>query len=540
MFVKLTKSKNYQYLQIVESYRQDGKSRHKTIASLGRLDLLLQDDQLKKIAHRLLEISGEDKPFSIEDLTEIKRLKYGHIVYEKIFKSLKIGNILQTIDQESKSKFDLADNIFYLIINRLLTPSSKKKAFELKDDFKQIAKPKNLQHIYRSLDKLGDNKDRIESDLYLAQNDLFKMSLSVVFYDVTTFHFESVKNDKLRDFGFSKAGKFNEVQVVMGLLVNQKGQPIGFDLFPGNTFEGGTLVKALEKLKQRFQISKVIVVADKGMNSKSNLHLIKQAGFDYIVSSRIKTASKSIKDQIFDLESYEHTTDPKTGEVLMSYKKLENTIKYKDTDKVNHEWKDNIVISWSSKRAQLDAKKRKRMIQRAESMVDNKTANVTRKNGAARYLKVDQDAKASEIDNEKIKNDSKWDGYYAVQYSGKELTHNQIMENYHQLWKIEESFRVMKTTMDTRPIFHWTPKRITGHFVMCFLAFAMERKLELRLSNNNINLSPQKIKEALLSLQVSEVEHNEKRFYLKGKHSKDAGKIMRAMKIAPIKNLTTV
>lgn len=542
MFVKVNKSKNHTYLQLVESYRSEGKVKHRVAYNFGRLDLLLESGELAKIATKLLVLSQAETR-SVLELEEKNRLIYGHIVYQRLWNRLSIGSLLTPLLKKSKIRFPLESTLQYLVYNRLLNPVSKYKAYQIRNQYYGIDQQISQQHLYRSLDFLAKHKLSIEQHLYQRQKDLFHLKLDVIFYDVTTFHFESQVSDELRDFGFSKANKINEVQVVMGLLVNQEGRPIGYELFQGNTFEGHTLVKSLQKLNERFQINKVIIVADKGMHSKNNLHLIRLAGFDYIVSSKIKGASKKIKEAVLDQSDYQHTLDPKTGEVLYSYKSIDNEFVYVESDeetkkKTKYPYRDKIIVSWSSKRASLDKKKRERLLEKAQQRLEKGPTKMNHKKGAKRYLKTNQDSQITGLDLEKVQSDAQWDGYYAVQYSGEKLNHKQVLEQYHFLWKIEESFRVMKSTMKTRPIFHWTPERIKGHFMLCFIAFLLERTLEIKLKNNHINLSPQEIKEALNSLQVSELELRQEVFYVKSNASKEAKKILRALKIKPLNNVT--
>ena len=539
MFIKITKSKNYKYLQIVESYRENGSIKHRVLFNLGRLDLLNKNSQLANIGKKLLELTGH-KVDLIDDMKEHSRVIYGHIVYRKLWDRFDFKDVILSLKKQTKINFALDEIIYYLVINRLLAPSSKKRAYERQGNYYKIQQNIQLQHIYRSLDFLSDNKEQIEKYIYNRQLNLFNIKVDVVFYDVTTFNYESNDADELRDFGFSKANKINEVQVVLGLLINSEGRPIGYELFEGNISETKTLLKSIEKISKRYKINKVVIVADKAMHSKSNLHMIRQAGYDYIVSSKIMNASSQIKEAIFDESGYHHKIDEQSGEIIYSYKDIPNKFTYKDEQGRTYEYEDRLIISWSEERAKKDYKKQQRLIQRAQKLVEGKNKTLVQKKGAKRYLKTDTVAKITALDHDKIEQDAKWHGYYAVQYSGNKLTHQQVMEQYHQLWKIEESFRIMKSTMRTRPIFHWTPKRIKGHFMLCYIAFVLERTLEIKLRRNGVELSAEQIKDHLNTLQLSEIHLNDKRFYLKSKNSSQASKILRALKIKPFKNIVEI
>ncbi|RMG77438.1 MAG: IS1634 family transposase [Bacteroidetes bacterium] len=538
MFIKVTKSKNYHYLQIVESYREGGKTRHRVLFNLGRFEKLSGNQQLLSLGKRLLKLGGQ--PVEPLELEEETRLCYGHKVYQKLWDKFQLSKILTQVSRTNRIRFDLCAVIFYLVVERLLSPSSKYASWQNQAAYLDLPQDIPLQHIYRSLDVLAQRKELIEQELFKRHRTLFNMKVDVVFYDVTTFHFESNHADELRDFGFSKAGKFNEVQVVMGLLVDKEGRPIGYELFEGNVFDGKTLVKALKILKERFEIRKLILVADKGLNSGANLHLIKQAGYEYVVSCRLKNESKKIKETALNQQDFQVVrADKITGAVTFQYKIIaEHNIQYKDEQGIKHTLKDNIVVTWSAKRAKRDRLKRQRLIEKAQQMIEQgKIPN--NKKGAKKYLLTQGKEKVQGMDEEKIKKDAAWDGFYAIQYSDPNLSYDKILEHYHLLWKIEESFRVLKSTLHTRPIFHWNPKRIKGYFVLCFIAFLLERNLELILKQKNIEgFSVEKIKAALNSLQVSKILLNGQSLYIKGKHLPLATKILQALNIKALKNLS--
>lgn len=539
MFVKTTKSKNYTYLQLVESYREGGKTKHRVIAPLGRLDQLLESGSLKTIGEKLLTLN-QTPILRLEDVEETRRLCYGHLVYQVIWNRLNIGELLNKCAKDSKIQFDLEAVIFYTVIHRLLKSQSKRQAYQDWDLFYDLPSISSLQHIYRSLDFLSSKKEAIQTQLFYSRKGVYAKSIDIAFYDVTNYYFESNRSDSLRDFGFSKAGKFNEVQVVMGLFVDRFGRPIGYELFPGNTFDGQTMVAALKLLQQTFKIKKVIIVADKGLNSKQNFHLIKEAGYDYIVSARLKSLPKSLIGQVLDTQDMEiKETDELTGQPQFSWKQLDYPVSYKDEQGNWQKWTDHLLITWSAKRASKDAKDRQRQIEKAKHKLEQ-GVDLKNKKGAHRFLKMDDAAetKAIALDQDRINQDAKWDGFYGLQFSKADMSPEKVLKNYHQLWKIEESFRVLKTTMKTRPIFHWTPNRIKGHFMICFLAFMLERELELILQKKGIKISPDQLKVELNQMQLSELTVDGQKFLLKSKDTTYTNQILEALSIQKFKNLT--
>ena len=541
MFIKVNKSKNYFYLQLIKSVREGKNVKHEVIGNLGRYDLLIGNKQIADLGKKLLSLSGQTVS-SIFDMKENNRLCYGDVVYKKIWDKFKISEMFEEFLQKRRIKFNVVEVIYLMVIDRLLSPRSKLASYENQFKYINIEEVK-LEDLYKGLDFLSSLKEKIEEKLFEQHKNLFNMKVDVVFYDVTTFHFESQNADSLREFGYSKDGKYNEVQVVLGLLIDTEGRPIGYDLFPGNTFDGKTLKKSLEKIKERFSIRRLILVADKGINSAENLHLIKESGYDYIVSSKIKNSSKEFKEKIFTKDGYnvillsDDEDEKKEKKIKFKYKVIDNhKVTYRDSEGNQNELEDRLIITWTEKRAKRDRKNRERQIRKVEERI-KKNKRPDNKKGANRYISTEGELQIKGINQKQIEMDSQWDGYYGIQTSENQLVPQSIVENYHGLWKIEESFRVMKSTMKTRPVFHWTERRIKGHFVMCFLSFLIERNLEYRLKINKIEASPERIKSALNSLELSEVEIKGTKYLLKGKAEALGSKILRLYKIKPHRNL---
>ena len=506
MFVKKTYSKNNTYYSLVEGYRENGQVKHRVIAKLGT-----QDDKkaLEELAFKILKaIDSPCLPEKLTDLKELSRLNWGiSAVYKALWEKFELDAILDTVWKNRSFEFNAVHAVFLMVLGRVSHPCSKLKTFE-KQSKHFALETVSLQHLYRSLDLLADSKEEIETALFHKNRTLFNMRVDVVFYDVTTVYFESQKQDELKDFGFSKDNKLNDVQVVMGLLMNAEGRPVGFNLFPGNTFEGKTVEKALDKLKERFQIGKVIWVSDRGFCSASTFEALKTKGYEYIVGAKLKTMSVKMRKQIQDMDSYQVLQE---GEELIRYKilEVEPASKAKEGEA---EKPDRIICTWSSKRARKNKADRERLLEKARELVKN-PAKVPNKRGTRKYLKTT--TKTTGLDEEKIKADEAWDGIYGIRTNNAAMTPGEIRDAYSQLWRIEECFRVLKTNLELRPVYHWTPKRIQGHFVLCFLAFLLERTLELMLKKENIDFSVARIRDSLSALELSVVQEGEKTFLLR-------------------------
>jgi transposase len=276
----------------------------------------------------------------------------------------------------------------------------------------------------------------------------------------------------------------------------------------------------------------VIIVADRGINSKGNLNLIKEAGYGYIMASRIKGMGQAVHDAMFDKKGYTTVTDNK-GVEEFRYKVIDYINTFTDEDGKKHNLPESLVISYSPKRAKKDMKDRERLIEKAKKLLkDPEKIKASNKRGGRKYIGQDKAADpAYRLDVEKIEKDALYDGYYGIQTSEKEMSAAAVMGAYHTLWKIEESFRIMKSTMEVRPIFHWTPNRIHGHFVVCFLAFLMERKMEYLLKDekDDITASPQRIQEALNDMQLAAVTVDGKEIFIKTKQVPLSGKIFKCV-----------
>ncbi len=533
MFIKNTCAKGHNYIKLVESYRdENGITRHNVLYNFGRLDILKADKSfvtaLKKLC-QLVEVPiSEDRERIINDCSEAVIFNYGYIAYAALWEKLGIRSCFERLQQNSRIQFNLNQAAFLMAVQHLLQPRSKLATYEHQGSYYKMPELE-LQHLYRTLDKLAESKEWIEKELFDKNHLKIGQKVDVVFYDVTTFAFQSFQVDEIRNFGFSKDCKFNEVQVVMGLLIDNEGMPIGYELFPGNTFDGKTMVASLENLKKKFSINRVVIVADRGLNSKNNLNLIRDAGYGYIVASKIRSMKREIKDQILNNEGY---TDVGEG---FCYKVMEYENIFKDENKVLHRLEEHLIVSYSEKRALKDKSDRQRLINKANKLL-TRPASIEElsKRGGKKYLKSEgQKSLSWKLDAEKIENDSKFDGYYGIQTSEKNMSAEEIIEAYHTLWRIEDSFRVMKSTLEVRPVFHWNPKRIRGHFMMCFLAFMMERKLEnlILVEDDKISKSPENIREALNLMQLAMIETGEDKIYIKTRNNALGNTIFKALNL---------
>ena len=571
MFIRVVKSKNHEYIKIVENYREDGKIKQRVVANLGKVEDI-SEREAENIASKLLLLANSKKDIveyrATPQIEELDRYNYGYVVYKKLWDRFKLDSILDKLVEDREIQYEFKLVVFSMVIDRLLNPKSKLALVENKDDYFNINDNLHINHIYRSLDILAKNKIAIEEALFNQNKNLFNISTDIVFYDVTTFYYESKNENNLKKFGYSKDGKFGDVQVVMGLLIDKNGLPIGYELFSGNTFDSKTMVKVLDNLKSKFNLDKVVIVADRGLNSKINLKYIKDAGYDYLMALSIKSMSEKIKNIILDKESYRNilkTQDSEDG--LYAYKEFGyyNEVRYKeevqeDNGKSKLEnkkiiLKEMVICTYSDKRAKKDRHDRYRALDKANNIIlNNQKSSLTSTRSHKKYIKRDsKEDNCNEftmgMDWIKIKEQQRYDGFYAITTSNLDLDPIEVIQNYRNLYRIEDSFKVLKSTFNTRPIYHYKEHRIEAHFIVCFIAFMLERDLEIRLKKSKsfqkYTITPDRIKEALNALEVSKIKVDNKTLFMKSNHSnkkdklKFAKDIMRFLHIKQLKNIST-
>lgn len=515
--LQVYRSRNQVYARIVESYRVPGCKNPKTrvLQNLGRVEELeskdpgilerlrkelkenrkLEDTLRTKAMERELEELLSGNPCNSSEGLTLQNIGYG--VYKHLWDELKLDGFFDYRQKRDTSyHFALRDVVFLLLCSRLLHPSSKKQAVELQGNYFGLPEV-SLDAAYESLGCLSSLQGELEVYLNKRLSEKRERSMAVAFYDVTTFYFESVRVDDLKRFGYSKDNKVNQVQVVMGLLIDEHGIPFGYELFPGNTNDFGTLIPVMKKIRETYGITKLILTADRGLNSGKNLLWLRENGFEYVLSFKIRSAKEEVKQKILQGEYA-------TNDMGLRWR-LDSLGQKVGRGKEAVFFEDQLVITWSPKRAAKDKADRQRLMEKARKLAENPSLLKSEmKKGGKKYVQLSffEDTQIR-FDTQKAELDEAFDGYYAIQSSDKSLRGLEMVEIYHHLWKIEESFRLMKTNLEARPIFVWTKESIEGHFVLCYLALFLQRWLEQELREKGVHLSTEKIQEALRSANIS-------------------------------------
>lgn len=363
----------------------------------------------------------------------------------------------------------IQDELFrHLVLTRLCYAASKLKTTDYLYKYKGVTI--DVESIYRYLDKLdAKQKQQIQSISYQHTLKILNHEMSVVFYDVTTLYFEIEQEDELRKTGFSKEGRHQQPQIVLGLLVSQGGYPLAYEIFEGNKFEGHTMLPVIEAFKEKYKLENLVVIADAGLMSNDTLAELQQKNYHYIIGARIKNESQAIQKQIL-------STRLKNGD---------SAVLVKDEH-------SRIIISYSDSRATKDAANRKRGVDKLEKKIakGKLTKQHINNRGYNKYLKLEGQVTIS-IDKQKYKADAKWDGLKGY-CTNTQLTKDEIIENYNQLWQIEKAFRISKTDLRIRPIYHRIRRRIEAHICVAFCAYKIYKELDRQLKIKKATISAEK------------------------------------------------
>lgn len=541
--IKTTPNSPKKSVQIVESQRVDNRVIQRIIRHVGTA---MDDDELKRLrdlaeyiksklesersptvfapeflAEMAIEAkennSEEELIIDLKQLREEQRIIIGiHEIYQQIYKELGFNYSLgypQRVMAASKK-------LLQIVMARIANPSSKRESVKMLE--RDFGIQLSLQGVYEMMDKITDERiEHIKGLSFKAAQKLFQEEINVVFYDCTTLYFESFTEDEMKEFGYSKDMKFNQSQVLLALLVTTDGLPIGYDLYPGSTFEGDTLEKAIIRLEENYKISNFIFVADSALLSDDNLKLLESLNKTYIVGARIKNTKKELKTQILNFSNYQSFSH------TYSKDDSKETLAQFDFGKER-----KLYVTYSQSRAEKDKHDREKFVLKLKAKISKSKSpkELISNYGYKKFIKIQGEATLL-IDEEKMEQAAQWDGLHGIITNSKTLTAANVIEHYHQLWQIEECFRISKHDLSVRPIFHWTPNRIKAHIAICYMALTCIRYLELRVKRQYKKMSPEAIRKELLHNQISILKHIKtgQRYAIPSKTTTDLKKIYQIM-----------
>jgi len=511
MFLRQDKKKTGRtYLTIIESYRdKNGISRSKLVESIGYLDVLEKemDDPIAYYTAYAKKLDEEKKAenvynFRISADERINRdgtnkKNYGYIILSKIYHELELDRFFNNKRRHENFKFNSESIMRLLAYSRIIDPNSKKQTFEIKDYFFENF-DFSLDDVYNCLSHFSKCAEDAQRHIHQMVTKQYGRDASLIYYDVTNYYFETDKQDETRRNGWGKEGRRSPI-IQMGLAIDSKGIPMAYKTYPGNKHDSETYIPSLKQIKKEYDVKRAVVVADKGLNCGDNIVFSQALGDGYVFSQSITGGSAELKAYVLEDKGYSEPT--KEGFKKKS-RVLPVTVKVTDgVTKSGNKRKKNIlleaqkqVVFYSPKYAARAKNKRLEMLQKAADLIKDpsKYSRATHYGAAAYIENLEFDKKTGEcietakklkINEAKILEEEKYDGYYAIITSEIDESDERIIEVYRGLWRIEETFKITKSVLQTRPIFVYKDEHVGGHFLVCFIALILLRLVELRLDN---------------------------------------------------------
>ena len=572
MYLKKTyrKESGRTYLVIAQKYRHPGKkvSTDRTIKSLGYLDELKKDyddpiAHFKKVARQMTDKDNANRKVTLKINMDEELLKgirgrknLGYAAILKLYHELCLDDFFKNRARNKDFKYNTNSVMILLVISRLLSPGSKKKAYLQRSRYFERFSFK-LEDIYRALSHFATLEIELQKYLNERVTQNYGRNTKTIYYDVTNFYFEIDKADGFRKFGKAKEGRHNPI-VQMGLAMDSDGIPIHYRLFEGNKLDKETFRTVIGEVRRKYGTGRIVVVADMGVITGDNIYYLTggKAYNGYVFSFSVKGGTKAFKEYVLDDKGYMGKDGkPAGGDASFKIKSRriarDINVSMKSGKKAKKVVYEKQVVFWAQKYEAKAAAERSELVKKAMDLVEN-PAKYDRATGygAARYVKdirfdkktgeVLKGAKKPSFDFNKLKEDEKYDGYYAIVTSELDMADGNIIDTYRGLWEIEETFKVTKGTLEARPIYVSRRDRIRAHFLTCFISLVIIRILQKKTGRK---YSPEKIIECLNNISCSNEQDNLYLFDYRREISDDIGKALgidfkrKRLRLGEIKNI---
>ena len=537
MFARVKKSGNYQYLQIVENHKEKGKVKQQVIATIGRMDQLQEKHRVETLIRSLSRFS-EQALLILSGKSEVSAdaRKIGPpLIFERLWQQTGIKAALHSLLTERKFEFDIERAVFITVLHRLMVSGSDRSCSRWQRDYiLEGAQELSLHHLYRAMSFLGEelenqkgatpfsprcNKDLIEEHIFRHRRDLFT-SLDLVFFDTTSIYFEG-GGDTIGQRGFSKDHRPDLKQMVVGAVIDDKGQPICCEMWPGNTTDVKTLLPIVEKMQQRFKIDRVCIVADRGMISAETIRQLEnpENTIPYILGTRMRKV-KEIRNVVLSHPGRYKEVRPESGDG-----KDPEPLKVKQVEHNGHRY----IVCCNPRQARKEARDREVILAALKEQIKKGAKSLVGNKGYRKYLKLAKDSVS--IDEEKVRYESRFDGKWVLA-TNTNMSAEKVALSYKELWQVEKVFRDVKSLLNTRPIFHQRDRTIRGHVFCSFLALVLRKELERQLNLAGHVLEWADIKQDLKALQQVTIEENGRKMAIRSKCEGVCGKVFQAVGVA--------
>ena len=538
MFARTKKSGKYQYLQIVENHREGEKVNQRVIATLGRLDKMQAKGEVETLVRSLARFS-EQALLILSGRSDVsaESIMIGPaLIFERLWKELGIPTILQGLLSERFFFFDVERALFLTVLHRLMVSGSDRFCDNWRRDYLvNGANEIELHHLYRAMAFLGEEtdeqrsatpfaprctKDVVEERLFMRNRHLYS-GLDLVFFDTTSIYFEGAGGETIGERGFSKDHRPDLNQMVVGVVLDEKGRPLCCEMWPGNTTDVKTLVPVVERIRDRFNVSKFCVVADRGMISKETLIEFEkpESKVPYILGTRMRNVLEVKREVLSRAENYEEVIPEGT--------------RAKDPSplKVQEVWVQNrrYIVCVNPKQARKDSADRELILASLEEQLRHGPKALVGNRGYRRYLKFEKGS--ATIDREKVEQEARFDGKWVLRTNTRFSARNVALK-YKELWQVEHTFRSMKSVLETRPVYHRRDETIRGHVFCSFLALMLKKELYRRLEESAHSFEWADIKQDLKALTQTLIEEDGKRLAVRSQCKGICGKVFQSVGVA--------
>jgi Transposase DDE domain len=543
MFFRTKTSGPRTYLQVVENRWEGGRSRQRVVATLGRLDQLQESGQLDALLASGARLARSVLVLSEHAQGRLPTISVRHIgpslVFQRLWQLTGCQHVIQQLLKGRRFEFAIERAVFLTVLHRLFDPGSDRAADKWKDGY-QIEGCEDLQlhHLYRAMGWLGDelpgteqadktpfaprcNKDLIEEALFARRRDLFTQ-LQLVFFDTTSIYFEGQGGETIGQRGHSKDHRPDLKQMIVGAVLDGQGRPICCELWPGNTADVTTLIPVVDRLRSRFGVTKVCIVADRGMISKETMQALEkeERGWQYILGARMRSQNE-VKDEVlaragrYRVVHPQRTTSEDPGPLKVKEVRVEGR---------------RYIVCLNDDEARKDAADREAIVASLWEKLRTGEKSLVGNKGYRRYLSS-TGPDHFQIDKAKIEEEARYDGKWVLR-TNMDLDTAEVALQYKRLWMVEAWFRSSKSLLHTRPIYHKCDETIRGHVFCSFLALVLRQELEDRLAKDGHEFEWADVIQDLDRLQMVEVEQDDKRFLLRSEVQGTCGTVFRAAGVA--------
>ena len=537
MFTRVKKSGLYEYLQIVQNRREGTKTIQRVVATIGRMDQIRAKGEIENLVRSLSRFS-EKVLLVLSGKSDVRAdaKKIGPaLICERLWKELEIGKIIRRLLAARKFGFDVERAIFLTVLHRLFVSGSDRSCDRWHRDYViDGIDALSLHHLYRAMAFLGEEladqrdctpfaprctKDVIEEDLFLARRDLFS-GLDCVFFDTTSIYFEGEGGETIGELGHTKDHRPDLHQMVVGVILDDHGQPVCSEMWPGNTTDVTTLVPVIKRLRNRFAIGRICIVSDRGMISAKTIAYLEEEKISYILGARMRRC-KEVKDQVLSCGGRYREVHPEGSSA-----KDPSPLKVKEVVLLGG---CRYIVCLNEKQARKDAADRQAIIDSLEEKLKTDPKSLVGNKGYRKYLKMEKETVS--VNKAKVEEEARYDGKWVLK-TNTTLTAEQVALKYKELWQVEQVFRDMKSVLDTRPIFHKLDETIRGHVFCSFLALVIRKELDRRLEKAGHCFEWADIKQDLKALQEITIEDRGKTLAIRSECLGTCGKIFQAVGVA--------